>query len=859
MQAKLASEVADLNQEETPSRFVVGVNLGTTNCALCFVDTAQTAAGKAPADARANIQTFSIPQLTAPGQVEPRETLPSFHYQPADGLDPQLFRLPGRKSSGSSLDVVGVLAREQAALTPGRVITSAKSWLCHSGVDRTSELLPWNGASDVRRLSPVEASSQYLLHLREAWNARFPQDPLEQQDVVLTLPASFDEVARELTVEAARRAGLPRVVLIEEPQAAFYSWLHRHANHWTEQISAGHRILVCDVGGGTSDFTLIHVEPGDEPNAPVKLHRAAVGDHLILGGDNFDLALAQTLEREAMGEERLPPRQWESLWKQCRAAKEQLFNDASPEHWHVHLPAEGSKLIGGGKQIEIRRDEMRDQLLDGFFPLAALHESPDRSSTGFQEFGLPYATDPAITKHLAEFLRQHPRRDAAANDPLAVRPDAVLFNGGVFLADRIRLRILDALQLWFADDDPQWRPLELDHGRLDLAVAQGAAYYGLVRRGEGVRIDAGLARTYYVGVGGEPPTAVCLAPAGIPAGREIQLQKRFQLLINRPVVFPLYSSSVRLEDQPGDLTPLDDEQLRRLAPITTVVQGQSRKELGELEVELLARTTEIGALELWCRDVESRRCWRLQFDVRAATETDRSSQESTGEQYGLVDEEAWQQCAAMLRGAFAAPFESPAGLMKRLGEALRQPRQDWLPTLLRRMWEELFELNDGRRRSAAHEARWLNLVGFALRPGYGVALDDWRVDETWKLLQGKLMHAAAECRSESWILWRRIAGGLSSGQQQALADPLLKSVRQLHRKLSRGGKQASMKGLDFSAHEAAEMWRLLGSLERLPLRTKIELGDMLASLADQPKAKPLREGLLWALRARAPAFLLMAC
>ena len=478
----------------------------------------------------------------------------------------------------------------------------------------------------------------------------------------------------------------------------------------------------------------------------------------------------------------------------------------------MHLPAEGSKLIGGGKQIEIRRDEMRDQLLDGFFPLAELHESPDRSSTGFQEFGLPYAADPAITKHLAAFLKQHPRAIPTRTIPPPCAPTPCCFNGGVFLADCIRERVLDVLRLWFAGDDPQWRPLELDHGRLDLAVAQGAAYYGLVRRGEGVRIDAGLARTYYVGVGGEPPAAVCLAPAGIPAGRELRLQQRFQLLINRPVVFPLYSSSVRLNDQPGDLTPLDDEQLKRLAPITTVVQGQSRKEQGELQVELLARTTEIGSLELWCRDVESQRSWRLQFDVRAATETDRSSQESTGEQYGLIDEEAWNHCAAMLRGTFAPPFESPAGLMKRLGELLRQPRQDWLPTLLRRMWEELFELNEDDAvppslRSPLVESRGLRLA----TPGYGVALDDWRVDETWKLLQGKLMHSAAECRSESWILWRRIAGRSFQWATTSVGRSLVEIRAAAASQAQPRRQQNASKGLDFSAHEAAEMWRHCGS------------------------------------------------
>ena len=852
MHAKLESQT-EWTDEESPSRYIVGVDLGTTNSALCYVDTSQEPRDRAP---RA-IETFAIPQLAAPGQVEDRDTLPSFHFQPPQGSDAALFRCPWDAPSHTADYAVGVLAREQAALTPGRVIASAKSWLCHTGVDRTAALLPWQGAADAQRLSPVEASSRYLEHLRRAWDAKFPREPLAEQDIVLTLPASFDEVARELTVEAARKAGLPRVVLIEEPQAAFYGWLHRHADSWTETIQPGHRILICDVGGGTSDFTLIHVEPGDSSQAPVRLHRAAVGDHLILGGDNLDLALAQMLEREAMGDQRLPPRQWESLWKQCRGAKEQLFSTNAPERWSLHLAAEGSKLIGGGRQMEIRRDEMREQLLEGFFPRSELGDSPQRQTAGFQEFGLPYATDPSVTKYLAEFLRNHPRAGASSDDPLAIRPDAVLFNGGVFLAEVIRDRVIAALEHWFNDATRSWSPIVLDFGRLDLAVAQGAAYYGLVRRGEGVKINAGLARSYYVGVAAEEPVAVCLAPAGVESGEHIELpERRFRLLANRPVVFPLYASSVRLNDAPGDVTPVNQEELRALAPITTVVQGATARSAEQLEVELVAKTTEIGALELWCREVETERSWRLQFDVRAAVETDRDTQATSREQFGVVDESTWMEVDRLLTATFEDPFDSPSGLANRLSEQLQQPRGDWPPTLLRRIWERLRDLSDGRRKSPNHEARWLNLTGFALRPGFGVALDDWRVDETWKLLQGKLHHAAAECRSESWILWRRIAGGLASGQQNALADPLLKSVRQMHRKLNRGGKSGG-RGLDFSPHEAAEMWRLLGALERLPLRVKVELGDMLAVLADKPKAKPMRDGLLWALArtgARQPAY-----
>ncbi len=658
--------------ESVPSRYVVGFDLGTTNSAVMYVDTTEEPW---------QVRVFPVPQLVAAGQHEARETLPSFHYQPAPGeMPPAALKLPwdaakapqkgtvpfsptseSTKSAASERKlgpgtpwvpshIVGVFARDHGAVAPGRLVNSAKSWLSHSGVDRTATLLPWHGAADVEKLSPVEVSARYLAHVRAAWDHRFPRDLLAEQDFVLTLPASFDEVARELTVKAAALAGLPRVVLIEEPQAAFYAWIDHNRDRWDQLVKAGQKILICDIGGGTSDFTLIRVRRGE--GGKVQFHRVAVGDHLILGGDNLDLALAHHLEQRLAGSReqgagskeqdhfapllatgesvvQLQPRHWAMLVQRSRQLKETLLGPDPPENLTVNLPWSGSRLIGGAKQIEVSRSEVHELLVEGFFPLAPLDARPSRRSSGFQEFGLPYAPDPAVTRYLAAFLTAH-RHVAmddvelpAGQDP--ARPDIVLFNGGLFESPVLRQRMIDALKQMFGSG---WEPIVLDNERLDLAVARGAAYYGMVRRGLGVRIAAGLARTYYVGVesgkwGVESgktesgkwevgsgksaveveaaphlpldtshsalptshsslPTALCLVPAGVEPGQDVNLSgapargSRFDLLVSEPVEFPLYVSSTRLTDRPGELVSVDREQMTPLPPIRTVMRTRKK-------------------------------------------------------------------------------------------------------------------------------------------------------------------------------------------------------------------------------------------------------------------------------------------
>ncbi len=841
----------DPNAAPLPSRYVVGIDLGTTNSAVAYVDTSETSW---------RCRTFPVPQLVATGQVEARETLPSFHYQPTAGeVSAGTLKLPWQRSNPSH--VVGVFARDFGSQAIGRTIASAKSWLCHAAVDRTADILPWHGAEDVDRISPVAACSRYLKHIRDAWNHQHRNDPLESQDLAITLPASFDEVARELTVEAAAKAGLSRVFLIEEPQAAFYAWLHKHSQNWESLVAPGQKILVCDIGGGTSDFTLIRVRGGER--GKVQFHRVAVGEHLILGGDNLDLALAHHVEGKLNQQGKLDPRQWETLIRVCRQTKESLLGPNPPEQATIALAGTGSKLIGGGLSTKTTRAEVESVLLDGFLPRVPLDAVPQSRRSGFQEFGLPYAPDPAITKYLAQFLsvHRHAGDDATTTAPTDIdpaRPDIVLFNGGMFESPAMKARLIEVLSSWFSAVGKPWQPMVLDNERLDLAVAHGAAYYGMVRRGEGVKITANLARSYYLGVDSEPPSAICVLPGFAEPGQEFTIANRpLEMLISEPVEFPLYSSSLRLADQPGELITVDPQQMSALPPIRTAMRTQRKSDRGTLQVHIQAKLSEIGTLELWCAEASGTRRWRLQFDVRSATQTEMDAVQTSGEAAGVLDEEAWNAAAAVLESTFGeASTQTPETLPKRLAEALAIERSQWPPSLLRRIWEKLIELEAGRKKSPLHEARWLNLLGFALRPGYGMAVDDWRVSESWRLVQGKLAHSAATSRTESLILWRRIGGGLTSGQQKALAEPLLAPIKALHKRNAGtgGGKVVET---NLSPHETVEILRLLGSLELLPSRTKSDLGGMLLDLLPKRKLETLRGPILWAigrLGARMPLY-----
>nr|WP_227001471.1 Hsp70 family protein [Pulveribacter suum] len=610
-------------QKHPESRYSVGIDLGTTHCALSWVDEAHSD-GERVAQG-----VLDIPQLVAPASVQAQALLPSFLYLPHESeLSAADRALPGQDAAQPF--VVGEFARARGAATPIRLVASAKSWLCHGGVDRRAPILPADAPADeVQRISPLAASTEYLRHLRRAWDQAHPDAPLAAQHVTVTIPASFDPAARELTAEACQAAGFAHLTLLEEPQAALYSWLQASGGAWRKQVVSGDVILVVDVGGGTTDLSLIAVQ---EHSGQLQLQRVAVGEHILLGGDNMDLALAYGVARKLAAEGRqLDAWQTRALAHGCRAAKEQLLADEGLAAVPVVVPSRGAKLIGGSIRTEVTRAEVLQLLVEGFFPPAAITDRPQaRARAALTQLGLPYAQDAAVTRHLAAFLSRQVQATAQAEGASFAHPTAVLFNGGVLKAPRIEARILQVLNGWLAAEGaPPVRPLE--GAQLDLAVARGAAYFGHVARsGAGVRIRGGTAQSYYVGVEGnmpaipgmEPPlSALCLAPFGMEEGTEAALQdQQFGLVVGEPVRLRFFGSSVRRSDAVGTLLDFWGEgELVELQEIELHLPPEGRAAGDVVPVTLQARVTDIGTLQLACVPPGGQERWKVEFDVRAAS------------------------------------------------------------------------------------------------------------------------------------------------------------------------------------------------------------------------------------------------
>ena len=607
------------------ARYAIGIDLGTTHSAVSYVDLA------ASDGENTSQRVLPISQLTAPGAVEDLDLLPSFLYLPHESeLAPGDLNLPW---SAARDFAVGEMARSRGAGTPIRLVSSAKSWLCHPGVDRRAAILPADAPPEVPRVSPLEASVRYLTHLREAWDQAHPDAPFGEQDVTVTIPASFDPAARALTAAAAAAAGYARMTLLEEPQAALYSWIQKSAGQWRKQVRVGDIILVVDVGGGTTDLSLIAVI---ERDGNLELHRIAVGDHILLGGDNMDLALAHVVARKLAAQgTQADPWQLRALTYACRAAKETLLTDPAADAVPLVVPSRGSKLIGGSIRTELTRAELTQTILEGFFPQVDAAARPvTRARAGLTQLGLPYAQDAAITRHLAAFLGRQAGALAEieglqATQPEGasfLRPTAVLFNGGVFKSGLLVERILQTLNGWLAAEGAAPARL-LDGAELDLAVARGAAYYGYVRRGKGVRIRGGTARAYYVAVessmpavpGFEPPIqALCVAPFGMEEGTEAELPpQEFGLVVGEPVHFRFFGSSVRRQDQVGTLLDVwGPEELQELEEIQATLPAEGRTAGEVVPVRLHARVTEAGTLELEAVPRASGERWKVQFDVR---------------------------------------------------------------------------------------------------------------------------------------------------------------------------------------------------------------------------------------------------
>src|SRR5689334_15401067 len=623
----------------------IGIDLGTTNSALAYIDEREAEDRDFPP-----LHIFETPQLVAAGRSEARRTLPSF-----------LFLEEGQP--------VGVYAREQGALVPTRLVHSAKSWLSNPEVDRTAKILPWDSQETGRVLSPVEVSARFISKFREEWDKHHAA-PLSEQDVVLTVPASFDEEARELTVMAARDAGIERLTLLEEPAAAFYSWIANNLAASRKKLFDGQIVLVCDVGGGTSDFSLIRVSrEGDLVN----FTRTAVGKHLLLGGDNLDLTLAWLVETKLNVP--LSIRQRSGLRRQCSAAKEKLLNDPNLKGVEITVLGTGSSLIGKSLKSEILREEALELALEGFLPFTERGEKPkDEKRSLFRELGLPYETDPAITRHLNEFL-----------EPTGETPDAILFNGGFFIPEILRERVADVVGKWYGH-----RPEIFENVDLDLAVARGAAYYSYVRStGSGVLVRGGLPRTYYIALG-EPRDAkfpaVCLVPRGAEEGSAIEIDNdALQLVANRPVSFRLFSSLTRADDKLGDVIefPAEDESLHRHAPLNAVIRFGKKAEERLIPVKLGARLTEVGTLETWCESKISDNRWNLQFELRktAAAPAERKAA-------AVVSEEAVKASVELIAAVFAPSAKSPIApeeLPAKLEQTMGLGRNSWPLHAIRQM------------------------------------------------------------------------------------------------------------------------------------------------------------------------------
>jgi len=605
------------------AKFIVGIDLGTTNSALAYCEFG--AESEAP-----RIDISPIPQVVNPNEVADRTLLPSFLYIPGDLDFPKgSLSLPW---DAEPQFVIGELARKRGAESPGRLVSSAKSWLSYTGANRTAPILPWQAAAEVSKLSPVEVSSRYLAYIRTAWDAQRGKDHgLAAQDVLLTVPASFDEEARELTRRAAEQAGLEHVTVLEEPQAAFYAWLDSKGEGWRKRIRVGDLVLVCDVGGGTTDFSLISVS---EEQGDLALKRVAVGDHILLGGDNMDLALARLLQQKLEAEgQRIDTYQLQGLWHQCRAAKEYLFEHPKSQKQDVTLLGKGRKLVGGTIKTELLREDLNRVLVEGFFPRVRSGEMPARQRRiGFQELGLPYAADAAITKHLARFLSQQAQNSPEIGNIRRGRtglacPTHVLFNGGVMKADVLRGRMVEVLNSWLSEEGFETLGIAnvLDAPDLEHAVARGAAYYGRTRRGKGVRIRSGISRTYYIGIESAMPAvpgieapikALCVAPFGMEEGTQSTVPDReFGLVVGEPAEFRFLSSTIRKQDRVGDLLDNWAGEIEELNPleVTLTVEGQQGS---VLPVRLESRVTEIGTLELWCASHDDTNRWKLELNIR---------------------------------------------------------------------------------------------------------------------------------------------------------------------------------------------------------------------------------------------------
>ncbi|MFW1534799.1 Hsp70 family protein [Vibrio parahaemolyticus] len=806
-------------------RFLVGIDLGTTNTVVAYCEITDNLE-------QSEVSLFDIDQLIGPGEVVRKPLLPSFRYHPAVGqISPSDLTLPwdNEPVSGDINNViVGEWARELGAKVEGRQVSSTKSWLSHQAVDRNSDILPWAGAQDVDKVSPVIASASYLNHIRQAWNYRHPSNKLEDQDVVVTVPASFDETARKLTLEAAELAGLKKIVLLEEPQAVCYDWYARHQQTAANELKDLPLILVCDVGGGTTDLSLIEAKFTHDDLA---LDRIGVGEHLMLGGDNLDLALAHLAESRFSQNKKLTAASLTKLIQQTRKAKENLLSTSAPDEVKITMLGSGSKLLGGTKSIALSKQEVHQIALDGFFPLSDFSEVPDKRRSAVVEFGLPYVADPAVSKHVAEFLTQHQQVSRAAlgieDDKQNAIPVGLLLNGGVFNSDLVTERVTTLLSDW------RGAPVTvLDNPHPDWSVALGAVAFGKARRGAQLKIGGGAARSYFLHLQekNKMGKALCLLAKGTEEGHEIRLSgRRFSLTLGEPVRFNLLTSTHdtltnNTAIQNGVMVDVDPDLFAPLPPYITTLEGEGAElqanQKERVEVQLACQLTEVGTLKMECVSAEDdKKRWDLEFEVR-------NKQADDGEEIQLHPR--LNECKELIARLYSGNKKSAEGneiktlakdLEKKLGK-----RDEWDFTTLRQLFDTFAQGRKRRRRSEQHEKNWLRLAGFALRPGFGDPTDSWRIEQVWGLYQQNIQFKNHQGWTDWWVFWRRIAGGLSQEQQETILADIAKYLHPGAMKNPQSAKAAQEMGYE-------SMVRLSASLEHLEVEDKVLLATWFLSKA----------------------------
>lgn len=779
------------------AKYHIGIDLGTTHTVVAYAETHKKTA---------EIHIFEIEQLVAPGEVSSLKLLPSVRYHPATG---ELSAADMAFSPSGDQAIIGQAARALSAKTQGRFVSSAKSWLSHPSIDHTAAILPWGSHDDVYKVSPLEASASYLQHVRQVWNHKNPNALFEEQNIVITVPASFDDSARSLTIEAARLAGLQHARLLEEPQAVCYDWLHRHADTLENTLKNIKLLLVCDVGGGTTDLTLIKV---DHSQKEPKLSRIAVGEHLMLGGDNIDLTLAHLAESRISTEnKKLSSADLSYLLEQCRIVKEQLLADNAPEFLSVTLLGGGSKLIGGARSAQFTRDEVHAIALDGFFPLSKIDELPNKKRSGVVEFGLPYAAEAAVSKHIAAFLKTHQQTIKSALGEASI-PDALLLNGGVFRSPKITQRTIDLLESWQSQ-----APLLLENQHPELSVAYGAVSYGLAREHKNINIGGGASRSYFLLIGSEEKQqSICILPRGSEENNEIILKDRqFSLRLGQPVSFHLVSLTGGKDYQVGEIVTLNDD-FHPLPPLAVAFEHEDYAQNTEVEVQLSATLSEVGTLQIQCISTEEKsRRWNVQFQIRKATKATLAQKLPDNFLLAIEKIEA-------IFGSKSKEINPKAVKSLRVDlEKLLGLRSTWSSLILRELFSALLEVRKNHRRSPNHERVWLSLIGYCLRPGFGYQLDNWRVEQLWKAYNNKIQFVnETQNWSEWWTLWRRISGGLDTESQELIFDDIEKYINPASARQGTVAKQGKQKSYD-------DMVRLAAVLERLPINKKEQLGEWL--------------------------------